>query len=60
MPKKPPRARRAEQAIGLTGVERLEGDVCVAASREGPPLPRHPVAPLERILKELAEDRQDR
>ena len=36
------------------------GHVTPASARVGPPPPRKPVAPLNELLSELAEDRSDR
>jgi hypothetical protein len=48
------------KAVGRKAVKLLDGDVRGPASSERLPPPRLPVAPLKRLLKELAEDRQDR
>jgi len=39
---------------------RVAGHVTPASARGGPPPPRKPVAPLNELLSELAEDRSDR
>jgi hypothetical protein len=56
------RALLAATAGAETALRHIAGDgyLTPASARGGPPPPRKPVAPLNQLLSELAEDRSDR